>query len=122
MIFGIGLDVLEIERLKKLLAFPKSRLKETAFTGYELEYAREKGIEHLATTFAAKEAVFKCLNLPAEKVCLQEIEIRRAVSGRPEIRLFGRLARRFPRKRFRFSISLTYSRELALASVILERV
>ena len=61
---GIGIDLLEIDRLERALA-RRPRLAERLFTDAELDYAaaRARPAQHLAARFCAKEAVAKALGL-----------------------------------------------------------
>lgn len=124
MIVGIGIDILEIGKLKRIIKFGKSEFLNKVFTENEIDYAKNKrGIENLATTFVAKEAVFKCLNLVARfPVCFKEIEILRDKNGRPRVRLSGKLVKKFPEKEFQFFISMAYTKESAVASAFLEKI
>lgn len=123
MIYGIGIDVLEIERLKRILKFKKKNFLESVYTPKEIGYSQKKsGVENLATTFAAKEAVVKSLNLPdSKKINLKEIEIIREKSGKPKVNLLGLLAKAFPKKHYIFFLSLSYTKNIAVASVVLEK-
>jgi holo-[acyl-carrier-protein] synthase len=123
MIVGIGIDILEIGKLKRIIKFGKNGFLNKVFTEKEIDYAKnKKGIENLATAFVAKEAVFKCLNLPVHfPVCFKEIEILRDKNGRPRMRLSGKLVKKFPEKEFRFFISMAYTEKLAVASAFLEK-
>ena len=80
MASGIGIDLLEIERLERALA-RHPRLAERVFTDSEREYAaaRARPGRHLAARFAAKEAVVKALGLSGG-FGLREIEV---VAGEP---------------------------------------
>ena len=69
-VVGIGLDLLEIERLERALE-RRPRLAERLFTDAERAYAaaRARPGQHLAARFCAKEAVAKALGLQAWSVC-----------------------------------------------------
>lgn len=123
MIYGIGADILEIERLKRILNFKKEGFLNEVFTPKEIEYSQKRaGIANLATAFAAKEAVLKSLNLPTlANIDLKKIEIIREKSGKPGIRLLGSLAKTFPPKHYKFFLSLSYTKEIAIAFVVLEK-
>lgn len=126
MIFGIGIDILETKRLKRILSSPKGKVfLEAVFTEKEKNYAYKKQrTESLATAFAAKEAVFKSLNLSESKIKkfdLRDIEILRNISGKPYVNFSGYLAKIFPKKKFRFFLSLSFTGELAAAIVIAEK-
>ncbi len=123
MIYGIGTDILEIKRLKRILNFKKEEFLNKVFTQKEIEYSQKKaGIVNLATAFAAKEAVLKSLNLPTlANIGMKEIEIIREKSGKPRVCLLGSLAKTFPPKHYQFFLSLSYTEEIAIASVVLEK-
>jgi holo-[acyl-carrier protein] synthase len=111
---GIGIDLLEIERLERALE-RHPRLAERVFTAGEREYAaaRARPGRHLAARFAAKEAVVKALGLSGG-FGLREIEV---VAGEPPtVRLSGRAAEAARAKRV--EISLTHSRDMAAAVAV----
>jgi holo-[acyl-carrier protein] synthase len=114
MASGVGIDLLEIERLERALA-RHPRLAERVFTAGERDYAaaRVRPGRHLAARFAAKEAVVKALGLSGG-FGLREIEV---VAGEPPtVRLSGRAAD--AGKGLDVQISLTHSRDLAAAVAI----
>ena len=87
MAAGIGIDLLEIDRLERALE-RHPRLAERVFTEDERDYAaaRARPGRHLAARFAAKEAVVKALGLSGG-FGLREIEV---VAGEPPtVRLSG---------------------------------
>jgi holo-[acyl-carrier protein] synthase len=111
MATGIGIDLLEIERMERALE-RHPRLARRIFTEAELDYAGSKGRpgRHLAARFAAKEAVVKALGLRGG-FGLREIEI---VAGEPPtVRLTGRPAEVAEGREV--AISLTHSRDNAAA-------
>jgi len=114
MAAGVGIDLLEIDRLERALA-RHPRLAERVFTPAEREYAaaRARPGRHLAARFAAKEAVFKALGLEGG-FGLGEVEV---IAGEPpRVRLSGRAAEAAGDSRI--EISLTHSRETAAAVAI----
>jgi holo-[acyl-carrier protein] synthase len=107
---GIGIDVIEIERIERALE-RRPRLRERLFTKAELAYADERSRpgRHLAARFAAKEAVIKALG--GSGVSPAEIEV---VAGEPPtIALSGAAARASDGREI--SVSLTHSRDVAAA-------
>ena len=115
MVAGVGIDLIEIERVERALE-RRPRLAERLFTDGELAYARERARpgRHLAARFAAKEAVIKALGQPVPP---REIEV---VGGRPPtLQLHGRAAEIAGGSEI--TISLTHSRESAAAVALLER-
>ncbi len=116
MASGVGIDLLEIDRLERALE-RHPRLAERVFTAGEREYAasRARPARHLAARFAAKEAVVKALGL-SEGFGLGEIEV---VAGEPPtVSLSGRAERAAVGARV--DISLTHSRDFAAAVAILD--
>lgn len=116
MITGVGIDLVEIERLERALA-RTPRLAERLFTEGEREYAsgRSRPGRHLAARFAAKEATIKALAL-ADGAPMHQIEV---VSGvPPSLRLSGRAAEAAAGRRLH--LSLTHTDDHASAVVIAE--
>jgi len=106
---GVGLDLLEIERLEAALA-RRPALAERLFTEAEREYAaaRSRPGQHLAARFCAKEAVAKALALEAWS--WQDIEVvSTPEGGPPRVILHGALAGRG----IVVDVSLTHSRGTA---------
>jgi holo-[acyl-carrier protein] synthase len=116
MASGVGIDLLEIDRLERALE-RHPRLAERVFTVAEREYAaaRARPARHLAARFAAKEAVVKALRLSGG-FGLREVEV---LAGEPPtVRLSGRAAEAANGERV--EVSLTHSREFAAAVAIVE--
>ena len=86
---GVGIDLLEIERLERAIA-RRPGLAERLFTNGERAYAarRARPTQHLAARFCAKEAVAKALALDVLR--WQEIEV--TGDGAPRIQLHGATA------------------------------
>ena len=113
---GVGIDLLEIDRMERALERHPG-LAERVFTAAEREYAasRARPGRHLAARFAAKEAVVKALGLSGG-FGLREIEV---LAGEPPtVRLAGRAAAAAGDRRV--EISLTHSRDNAAAVAIAE--
>ena len=115
---GVGIDLLEIERLERALR-RHPRLADRVFAGSELHYASERARpgRHLAARFAAKEAVVKALGLTSP-FGLRDIEV---MAGEPPaVRLHGAAARAASEAGVEVRISLTHSRGIAAAVAIAE--
>jgi holo-[acyl-carrier protein] synthase len=111
---GVGIDLLEIDRLERALA-RRPRLAQRVFTDAEREYAagRARPGRHLAARFAAKEAVVKALGLSGG-FGLRDIEV---LAGEPPaVRLSGRAEE--ASAGLTVKISLTHSRDFAAAVAI----
>ncbi|MDX6608712.1 MAG: holo-[acyl-carrier protein] synthase [Solirubrobacterales bacterium] len=113
---GVGIDLLEIDRLERALQrYP--RLAERVFTYAEREYAmaRVRPARHFAARFAAKEAVVKALGLDGG-FGLGEIEV---VAGKPPaVRLSGHAAEVAAGRLI--DVSLTHSRDFAAAVAVIQ--
>lgn len=114
MAAGVGIDLLEIDRLERALE-RRPRLAERVFTAAEREYAaaRVRPARHLAARFAAKEAVVKALGLSGG-FGLREIEV--VADEPPRVRLGGRAAAAAMGRDVK--ISLTHSRDFAAAVAV----
>jgi holo-[acyl-carrier protein] synthase len=113
---GIGIDLLEIDRLERAIE-RRPRLAERVFSPAELAFAGDKArpARHLAARFAAKEAALKALGLGGLR--LHEIEVEGGGDEPPRLRLHGEAAAIAAREGVELSVSLTHSRELAAAVV-----
>jgi holo-[acyl-carrier protein] synthase len=124
MVMGIGTDLTEIERIEKSIARFGERFLERIFTEGEREYCLRKKSsgESFAARFAAKEAGAKALGTGISRgVNWQEFEVKREPGQRPTLHLSGRAAELAKRLGVvRVSLSLTHSRELAMAVVVME--
>jgi holo-[acyl-carrier protein] synthase len=116
MAAGVGIDLLEIERLERALE-RHPRLARRLFTDAELAYAGERARpgRHLAARFAAKEAALKALGLKHGSG-LRDIEV--LGSAPPSLRLAGRAAEAAASQGVELEISLTHSRETAAAIAV----
>jgi holo-[acyl-carrier protein] synthase len=114
---GIGIDVIEIERLERALE-RRPRLAERLFTPAELEFAqaRRRPGRHLAARFAAKEAAVKALGIGGLR--LREIEVSGGGSKPPTLILHGSAAEAAREHGLELEVSLTHSRDIAAAVVV----
>ena len=124
MVIGIGTDLTEIRRMERSIERFGERFLERVFTEGERRYCLRKksAAESFAARFAAKEAAAKALGTGISRgVSWQEFEVRREPGQRPTMHLSGRageLAQRLGVESV--SLSLTHSRELAMAVVVME--
>jgi holo-[acyl-carrier protein] synthase len=124
MVIGVGTDLMENARIERsIVRFGEAFLKRV-FTPGEVAYCRAKRnfAESFAARFAAKEAGAKALGTGISRgVSWREFEVRRKPGQRPELYLSGRaqeIAQALGVKRL--SLSLTHSRDFAMAVVIAE--
>ena len=118
---AVGTDIVEIERVHDALARFQERFLRRVYTPAEVAFCRSR-VPELAVRFAAKEAVMKALGTGIRGVGWREIEILPNRRGKPLVFLYGRGAARAERIELRgLEISLTHSKEYAIASVVGER-
>jgi holo-[acyl-carrier protein] synthase len=91
MIISTGIDILEFKKIKNILEVNQQSFLNKIYTSQEIKYAKKnQWITNLASTFAAKEAVFKAIShLGLTGICFKEIEIIRKKNGKPTVRLSG---------------------------------
>jgi holo-[acyl-carrier protein] synthase len=96
MIFGIGIDIIEINRIRKSIEKFEDKFLNKIFTETELEYclSKKNKYQHFAARFAAKEAIAKALATGWNKEFRwKDIEIFNEKSGMPNVKLSGNLKR-----------------------------
>lgn len=118
MIIRTGIDLIELSRLEQVNPAIRERFLRRVYTPLELEQLGSSLIR-LTGRFAAKEAVSKALGTGIGWVRWQDIEIRRTVSGAPELHLYGN-ARLSAEKQglTDWSVSITHDRTHAAAFVV----
>jgi holo-[acyl-carrier protein] synthase len=124
MILGVGTDLIEISRIRKSIDRYGEHFLHRVYTAGEIAYCSRKkqSAESYASRFAAKEAAAKALGTGiSHGVSWRELEVTRQPGMRPEIRFHGRAASIAQSLGVRHaSLSLTHSRDLAMAYVMLE--
>ena len=125
MVIGLGTDMIEIERIRKSLARFGPAFLGRVYTPGEIAYCQRKrrnADESFAARFAAKEAGAKALGTGISRgVSWREFEVVRQAGQRPELHLSGRAAAIAGELGIRrVSLSLSHSRELAIAVVVAE--
>jgi holo-[acyl-carrier protein] synthase len=124
MVIGVGTDLIEIERVEASIARFGRRFLERLFTPGEIAYCLKKkgSAESFAARFAAKEAGAKALGTGISRgVSWKEIEVRREPGERPTLHWSGRAAERAKTLGVvHTALSLTHSRTVAMAVVVVE--
>lgn len=118
--FEIGNDIEDISRFNDLGKTRKSAILNRLFTASELDYCfkRKNKAAHLAVRFAGKEAVVKALSkITTENISYKDIEILNSGRGVPCVKINETKLGRFEVK-----ISLSHSKDLALAFVIVKKL
>jgi holo-[acyl-carrier protein] synthase len=124
MITGIGIDVVQNDRIRNSIERFGDRFLKRIYTEGEMEYCKKCAQPeiHYAARFAAKEAAFKALGTGwAAGVKWKDVEVVRLASGQPELHLHGEaLAHATSAGAKQFFVSLTHDQLVSCAVVILE--
>jgi len=124
VILGLGVDLFEVARLERELGAHDPGFGPQLFTPGEIAYCegQRHPAQHYAARFAAKEAAFKALVLVVrDGAHWQEAEVQIAPDGTRQLVLHGRLEDLAKRRGVaRVLLSLSHTRTLATASVVLE--
>lgn len=116
MINGIGIDLIEVDRIKKLIE-KNPRFSQRIFTSQEIRYCQQKKnkYQHYAARFAAKEAFFKALG---RRIKWTDIGLSNLSSGKPQLELQDKkLKAEFSSDKIH--VSIAHLKEYAVAVVIL---
>ncbi|MFD1177453.1 holo-ACP synthase [Paenibacillus puldeungensis] len=128
MIYGIGHDIVEIERISRLLGGDTGdKLMRRILTPaeWELPGRTARPAEFLAGRFAAKEAVSKAFGCGIGRILgFSDMEIVPDANGKPSVRLSGEAWQRLgilEPKHYAIHLSITHERQLASAFAVVER-
>ncbi len=124
MIVGTGVDIIEVERIKKALDEWGDRFLARVFTQRELDYANTKKFSHesLAARFACKESVLKAFGDTRTGIQLKEIEVLNDPKGKPEIVLHGEAKEFADKNRMdNIIVSMSHTSNYAISNAILWR-
>lgn len=120
MIRGVGIDIIEIARIRRNIETLGPRFTEKLFTDGEIRYCTSKAIphQHFAARFAAKEAVSKALATGwAGEFRWKDVEVINDLSGRPGIVLHDRLHDALGNARIHLSLSHSETHVVAMAII-----
>src|SRR5688572_24611202 len=125
MIVGVGIDLVEVYRIRTVLV-RTPRFAQRVFTERERTFCDGKGAaaaQSYAGRFAAKEALLKAIKTGWRgKITWQDIEVVCDESGAPELNITGEAAKILTeRGADRVHLSISHTAEHAIAEVILER-
>jgi holo-[acyl-carrier protein] synthase len=124
-VIGVGIDLIDLERVRSLLASKGETAMRRFFSEGERDYlaTRTDATGHAAARIAAKEAVYKAMQSlqGARAIGWREIEVSRDAKGKPAIALHGLAARLSDESGgLRIQVSLTHSATSAGAIAIVE--
>lgn len=118
MIYGIGTDIIEVERIKH--AYEKESFRKKIYTEQEQQLIAENA-QRAAGNFAVKESVVKAFGTGFGKIAPIDIEVLRESSGKPYVNLHG------PAKEFaaaehilQVHVSISNTKEYAVGYVVME--
>lgn len=124
MIFGTGIDIVDISRFERFVRDNNNLLFNRLFTPQELAYCvnKKRSAQHLAIRFAAKEAFLKAMGTGLrDGLAWRDMEVVNDQSGKPELKLTGKAEELFHQNSLvRIFLSLSHDGNSAIASVILE--
>jgi holo-[acyl-carrier protein] synthase len=125
MVFGIGIDVVDNNRISDSIRRHGQRFVDRVFHASEIDYCRsmQNPAPHFAARFAAKEAVSKAFGTGfAHNVSWRDIEISRKPTGEPFVILHGGAAALADQLRIRsVLVSLSHTENYAVANALLMR-
>ncbi|ASK61256.1 holo-ACP synthase [Virgibacillus phasianinus] len=117
MIKGIGIDIIELERIRNSLAKSNQLVSRILTTTEQIMYEKlssaSRRTEFLAGRFTAKEAFAKATGQGIGKLSFKDIEIKTNELGAPRITARGY-------EPYSIFISITHSKDYAVAQVIIE--
>jgi len=121
---GIGVDVIEIERIRQAVTKLGKRFLNRIYTSVEIDYCHrfKDPIPHLAARFAAKEAAMKALGVGIYSgIPWTDYEIRNEPSGEPRLYFHRKAAARARERGVEHCwVSLSHNRTQAVAVVVVE--
>lgn len=117
MIYGIGVDIVDIRRVEAIVKRFGNKFSAKVLTENEVTMATTKD---LASVFAAKEAFVKALGTGFVGIGFKDIEIFKDGFGRPYILTGERIVQRFGKIRSHLSIS--HEKDYVVAMVVIERL
>jgi len=121
LITGIGIDIIETDRIRQVCRKPQFLRKVFTDAERELFLKSADPVQMIAGNFAAKEAVSKAIGTGIGKIGWREIEILRDSNGRPYAQLCGKAKKyleSMPANKV--WVSITHLRSLAAAQAIIE--
>lgn len=115
---SLGIDIVEVKRIKKMMERWGRRFLNRVFTDREIALCRSRAdfVQSLAVRFAAKEAMLKALGAES-KISWKDVEVLSDAFGKPWVNLVGR-AKELSGGR-RILVSLSHTKENAIAVIVL---
>ena len=125
MIFGTGLDIVEIDRIKNSLKKYSPKFEQKIFTSAEIDYCQSQGdpAKHFAARFAVKEAVSKCMGTGITGALgFKDMEVINEETGKPILVMTGKGKELFEKLKLKsIHISISHDSTHAIAHAIAEQ-
>ena len=121
MIFGIGVDQVDLNRVRKLLSKSQSKFEKRCFTENEVIYANRFAdpSKRLGARFAGKEAVMKSLGFGWRDINWKDIEIKGG--GKPSVNFLNKALAKLGKNKFQVYLSISHEEGSAVAFAIAEK-
>ena len=126
MILGVGVDIIEIERIDNATK-NQNKFLNKIFTENELQYFRKRSMnsEVIAGNFAAKEAISKTLGTGFRNISFLDIEILRDKLGKPIVNIENKIKKNIEHifgggQVYKIHITISHSKSNAVAYAVLE--
>ena len=125
MIFGTGLDIIEIDRIKNSIKKYSPKFEQRIFTSTEINYCHSQGdpAKHFAARFAVKEAVSKCMGTGITGALgFKDMEVINEKTGKPILVMTGKGKELFEKLELKsIHISISHDSTHAIAHAIAEQ-
>jgi holo-[acyl-carrier protein] synthase len=122
MIVGIGTDLIEVSRVKKMIENHPDLALQKIFTQIEIDYCNgfnQRKYEHFAARFAVKEAFSKAIGTGfGDSFVLKDVGVENLKSGQPIINLTGKLRKKYGK--YKLHLTIAHTIDYATATVIIE--
>lgn len=114
----IGTDIIEIKRIEKSMRNPN--FLKYVFGSDECIMFEKKGFksETIAANFCGKEAFFKSIGTGIRGFGLKNVQILRNDMGKPYFKFSGKILEEIEKNNYNFSVSLSHSKDYAIATVL----
>ncbi|WGX76409.1 holo-ACP synthase [Paraclostridium bifermentans] len=119
-ILGIGIDIVEIERIENILK-NKKRFLNKIFTNEEIKYFESKSFraETIAGNFSAKEAISKAFGTGIKNFNFDDIEVLRDKNGKPIVKTYNNLRQMcIDYNVLEIQVSISHSENYAVANAM----
>lgn len=122
-IYGVGNDIIEIERIKKAIC-KNEKFLQRILTENEINYVKQNKNYYpsCAGRFAAKEAFYKSLGIGIREYGFKDIEVKNDLKGKPEIKILNQNLKKYCNEmQLKFFLSISHSKYNAIATLIATR-